>query len=255
MTLLRTMYFVIDDGYNTSYMSAIFVGLFCEKSIIEKIMLTNTYQCEGHTTYLQKLIKHKFVDSIRNNISVTSNVLNEIRNYAYLCGWKLSMPLLDLMDSYNPTDFLFFLLDIFKIPLIEIDNSPQHCITLDKLDSNLTKMYNIWTQYHTIDNIPPFLIFKIDRDIIGNAPVDYMTKIKLFKSEHLYGDIKWIFHCIICKASNNLYYCVIMINEILYVWYEKQCPNLFVLDLEDQNGITKIKTESICVIYKRNTSI
>lgn len=251
------MFFVVEDGYNTSYISALIVGLFYEKSNIERIVLTENSNINGHETYLQKLIKYKFVDNMRNNISVQSNILNEIRNYAYLCGWKITKSIDELMCQHDVIDFLSFLLSIFNVPYLEVNGNNCQYITLDNPNlGTLTKMYNNWCNTNIIENIPPFVIFKINRDISKMEPVDIMSKIKLFNSNHVYCDIKWIFHCAICKNTiTNINYCILTINEKLYIWDEKQYPNLSEINLSDQDITYKIKTETYCVVYRRYTSI
>jgi len=59
------MDFVVENGYNTSYISVILMTLFYEKSLIERYLLIENNNVIG--TYLQKLIKYNFVDAIQNN--------------------------------------------------------------------------------------------------------------------------------------------------------------------------------------------
>lgn len=246
------MYFIIEDGYNTSYISALFVGLFYEKTNIERIFLLDKLQSDNHFIYLQKLIKHKFVENIRNNISVPASIVNEIRNYAYLCGWKSELPIDHFMEEHDVVSFLEFLLSTFKIQCVELSDEQKMIIPIDQINChNLTEIYNKWMLTHTITNLPSFITFKIDRNILKKSQIDIMCKIRLFNSDHIYNNIKWIFHCVICKNPTDNYYCVLSINQKLYVWSDKSCPNLLPFNKYDQNNISKIKMESVCVIYRK----
>lgn len=251
------MFFVIEDGYNTSYMSALFVGLFYEPSCIERLLFVHSNQTINHNTYLQKLIKLKFVDNIRNDISIPSTTLNEIRNYSYLCGWKITTSINELLNLYDVIDFLEFLLKIFSYPVLEINNTTNYYITLEHPNcTNVTELYNNWCNTNTIKNIPSFVVFKINRDILKKTPIDIMKGIKLFKNDDMLNHLIWSFHCAICKnAKNNSYYCILTINNKLYIWDSEYCPNLLCYDKLDKNNIYKIKTDIVCLIYKKNNNI
>ena len=113
------MDFVIEMGYNTSYISIVLLTLFYERSLIERYLLIENNNIIG--TYLQKLIKHNFVDSIQNNTCITQKMINEIRLCSIIFGWNNS-DITSMFQEYEPLNFLSFLTDLIKYKPLEIEN-------------------------------------------------------------------------------------------------------------------------------------
>ena len=72
--------FVIEDGYNTSYIDSLFMGLFYTPSLIENIFL-NTLPKKLDNVYLQEIIKDKYVDIIKSGKSILFDTI-----YVWLVG-------------------------------------------------------------------------------------------------------------------------------------------------------------------------
>lgn len=115
--------FIVEDGYNTSYIDSLFMGLFYSSSGIEYEFLNSNLDPKYH--YLQDIIKWKFLDTVRKGFSVTYDTINEIRNYMFQqCGWLNNTnhekeELTDIYSQQNISKFYEFLLNIFNGTLIE----------------------------------------------------------------------------------------------------------------------------------------
>jgi uncharacterized UBP type Zn finger protein len=112
--------FVVENGLNTCYIDSLLMGLFYKRSTyLDSLLRTEPKNLEH--IYLQEIIKIKFVDQVRKNISVTADVMNEIRIYANSCGWlQDSKDGFSLFEQQDVNEFYTFLLDIINVPLIEI---------------------------------------------------------------------------------------------------------------------------------------
>ncbi|AYV83523.1 MAG: ubiquitin carboxyl-terminal hydrolase [Hyperionvirus sp.] len=110
--------FVIENGFNTCYIDALLMSLFYKPSSYLDGLLVSEPK-DPMFVYLQEIIKIKFVDKVRKNVSVGGDVMNEIRVYASICGWKQNFPE-ELFEQQDVNEFYTFLLGIINSPLIEI---------------------------------------------------------------------------------------------------------------------------------------
>ena len=229
------LYNVIENGYNTCYIDSLLICMFY-KNDINNILESVPKKLEGY--YLQELIKNKFINPIQRNYSISSNIINEIRNYSVICGWS---PEGDITEQKDCTKYLCFLLDLFNCPQLQfeifeiknniITNNTQILkmtyldLTLHKDDSikNLiqcwinSKIYspdiNIIHCYKLID-IPQFVICYINRfntefkntyntEFKNTYKLDIMKRIKFFNINDLTQKyIKWKIYGIICHKNN-----------------------------------------------------
>ena len=114
------MLFVVENGLNTCYMDSLLMALFYKQSTYLDTLLCTEPKNFEHI-YLQEIIKLKFVDQVRKNISITTDIINEIRIYANSCGWKAnSIDEFELFEQQDVNEFYTFLLNIFNAPLVEI---------------------------------------------------------------------------------------------------------------------------------------
>lgn len=109
--------FVVENGFNTCYISSLLMALFYKPSCLDKILSQEPK--EPDTIYLQEMIKAKFVDKVRSGISVLSEVMNEIRTYANICGWLKDIPN-EMSDQQDVNEFFGFLIDKTDFPHVEI---------------------------------------------------------------------------------------------------------------------------------------
>lgn len=99
-------YVTIENGINSTYITSILLSLFTKDSNIDTLLENNTN--DPTFVYLQELIKNKFVNPLKKFYSISSNVINEIRNFSYICGWKNDSIIL---ENHNAEDFLLFLME------------------------------------------------------------------------------------------------------------------------------------------------
>ena len=75
--------FIVEDGYNTSYMDSVFVALFYKTSYPQNILAEQVD--DMNILYLQDLIYYYFVKNMRLNYTINSQIMNEIRNWMVIC--------------------------------------------------------------------------------------------------------------------------------------------------------------------------
>jgi len=115
--------FIVENGYNTCYISSLLMSLFYKPSYLDNIL-----NCDPKSAcyfYLQDIIKIKFVDNVRKNISVSAEIMNEIRNYCNICGWK-NENINEIINQQDVNEFYTFIIDAMNIYPIEIQ---RHTIT------------------------------------------------------------------------------------------------------------------------------
>ncbi len=129
-------YIMVENGYNTNYIDVLLIALFFKPSYLEHTFLNNQPKSAEYL-YLQELIKQKFVLSLHNKTSITSNIVNEIRNYSFILGWKSFD---EILQKQNIIDFYIFLaekFDILPIEITEINKIKEE--NLDIIVKNLSK--------------------------------------------------------------------------------------------------------------------
>ena len=129
----RTL-FIVENGLNTCYIDALLMSLFYKPSIYLEGLLISEPR-DPSFMYLQDIMKVKFVDQVRRNVSVTADVMNEIRIYANVCGWKADCDPDELFEQQDVNEFYTFLLDVVNTPLIEIQRQTISEALVDKLDT------------------------------------------------------------------------------------------------------------------------
>lgn len=261
------MDFVIEDGYNTAYISVLFMALFFDKSMIERYLLIDNNSNNFDGLYLQKLILYNFIKQIRNNMCVTSKMLNEIRLCAITSGWKNSNNIFEMYGEADPIDFLCFILKLINFIPLEIINSPKSAwntsnhlnkskkdICCDKYiinpiaKSNTQDTYDYWACDNQISNIPIFIIFKLD-NIKSTFGIN--KKIFLFHKNHQYHAIKWIFHSLLYKDGNN-YKTIVSKNSTLLMFNQNEFPNIKQFN---EDIIKNIGNKTVYIIYRKEPTI
>lgn len=264
--------FVIEDGLNTSYIDSLFIALFYTPTVIESSILKS--QTEEKYVYLQELIKDKFINVARQNNSISSHIVNEIRNYIMICGW------LDVDYVCNPCnvwDFYDFLIGNLCNQHILISHQNPNIesnafqekkisyITLNIFESenmvSIKDLFKIWScgdtdEVHSyVHNTPYILPFKIDRYSNGNGTkintrIDIKKKIKLNMPESIYSDSDWFFHSAVCTSDDYHYYCLIRTAfDKWFIFDNKSIPCMTEVHMNDKNIIDKIMSECVFLIY------
>lgn len=249
------MSFVIEDGYNTAYISMLFMILFYDKSMIERYILMETYSDTFNGLYLQKIIYHNFVKQIRNNLCVTSSMLNEIRLCSVIHGWNNDSAINIMCSEHNPIEYLNFILKTIKFSPIELDKRTasdyDHFMVVPTVKSSIQDTYNAWSINNKICNIPIFVIFKLNN--IKSA-FKINKKIFLFPKTHQYSNIKWIFHGLFYKENKHSpnYKTIINKESKLISFNQNDYPNVKQLDSPCLNGLTD---KIVYVIYRKEPTI
>lgn len=277
------MIFIIADGLNTSYIDSLLMGLFYKKSHLEEMLAQ--FPEDIKFTYLQELINNIVIELARKDFSIDSSLINEIRNYSIICGWKQGQNILEL---YNVVDYLDFLITGFNFgyitfEIIEIHNEIQtetsKLLQLNYIqinvgsDSDTKTLLNKWidnilfektsddllTYYH-FKELPMFVTMYLNRNDnnqINNCLIDIKKKIKFYKNnDKSQQSASWIIHCIICYSSsgNGKYYTII--NQQYdspmswYMFNNDKIPSMTNIDIRDKNIATKIKQECVLIIYR-----
>ena len=128
--------FVVSDGFNTSYIDSLLVGLFYKETHLDEMLIQIPENIRF--TYLQELIYNNIVYLVRHNFCVDATLINEIRNYSIMCGWKTG---LNITELYNVIDYLDFLITGFNFghmsyEIMEIKKGVVEEETTKSLDIN-----------------------------------------------------------------------------------------------------------------------
>jgi hypothetical protein len=255
--------FIIEDGYNTSYMDSLFMGLFYTPSLIENILL-NTIPKKIDNIYLQEIIKDKFVDIIKNGKSVLFDSINEIRNIFFMYGW-LDYDMICNNQSVN--NFYNFIAEMFILP-IKIqkkyntnndtlsDYNNIYCINinLDEKSENMISLKDIyikWLEHEQlmIINIPHILPFYINRNNNKNK-INILRRIKLDPTDDD-NTLDWIFHSAICLKDDH-YYTLLQNCGKWFIYDNNNIPCINEIKMNDTELINKIMTEVVMIFYVYN---
>jgi hypothetical protein len=224
--------FIVADGLNTSYIDSLLTGLFYKQTHLQEMLIQLPENIKF--AYLQDLINNNFVDPIRHNFSVDSTLINEIRNYSIICGWKEGY---NITDLYNVTDFLDFLITginfgMMNYEIIEIQKStPQEekskLLQMNYIqinagsDSDIETLLQKWIDTILLEqisnNIEAYYHFKelpmlvsiylnrtTDNKQINNCSIDIKKRIKFYKNnDKTQLTASWIIHAIICYSGSG----------------------------------------------------
>jgi len=269
---MNNIEFIIENGYNTSHMEAIFIAMFYSSHQFYDLLYSSPVNENFY--YVQELIKTSFIDPLKKKYTIQSSELNEIRNYMYMCGLNNddNNNLLDLCDPIKLFEFMIGGLGNLQL-CIDICNNTgcvQHKVfdyvkLTEKniinegyeLATDVEKMINIWISnellydnnvtYHFID-IPTMIPLYFDRN--SRIEIDIMKKIK-FKNAHSQEHIRWSLCSIVCKSKfDGHYYAINKINNewLIYDSYNL-CQTENVSKFND-NIASSIKSEWNILLYK-----
>jgi len=281
-TIDNTIPLVVENGMNTCYIDALFVALFYKETPYTNFILETTPK-NPTGYYLQELIKSKFVEPIRKHYSITSNIINEIRNYALICGWASDG---NIDGQKDCSEFYTFMADLFNIPnlefeILEIKNntitnnthksilpfiplSPDTNNTIRSLliDWINTKIINNDIEInhcYKLTNIPQFIILNVNRfnynGIRNNYKIDIMKRIKFFgNNDTSQNYLKWKIHSMVCHKGESYksghYYAITTTHCKKWLLFDDNLvPSFEQIDLEDDDIQNKIMFEAVLIIY------
>lgn len=240
--------FVICDGYNTSYISSLLMALFYFPSELDNILEN---ECtDKNKMHLQDIIKIYFVNNVRQHISITEEILNEIRNYSYYCGWSGIMNLLNLSDI---NDYYTFIMQSFEIKTMEFKNTVDLHYTIKlKLKNKSHDIHELlysWLEKNPMKNAPQIITIYLDRSKQKKSMVDikkYIQPHKYNVDQH-FANITWEIKSIVCYE--NIYYSLIHNLNKWFLSNEKQIPGIREIDIKNKNIIDDTKKNCVLFIY------
>lgn len=245
---------IAEDGYNTSYIYSLLIGMFYSQSILYNILLESD-PINIYFIYLQECIKNELIEPMRKykNILIPSSTINKIRNYSFINGWKLDNPNI-LMNEHNVDEYYdFFIKNISNESIILSDkNNNQNNllylnIILNTNKTTIKKELNDYMLNKTLVNVPNIIPIKISRNN-DNSEIDINKKIK-FSSDL---NKRWYIHSILCRNEHNnkkMYYTILLHDDKLLLFNPNLIPTLKEINL-DNNIKSKIKKECIFIFYK-----
>lgn len=266
---------IVEDGYNSSYMTSLLIGLFYQNTNIVQILL-NAEPFNINFIYFQEMVKHNFLDKIRKKMCIMSGCVNELRNFLFLNGF------LNGYEIINECDVLYFykflLNNISNQTLLINDKEYQHIefdMSMNSQENiSVKSLLNTWLQKNTIylkndfqgSHIPQIVPLYINRN--GKPiKIDINEKIKLSKNVN----VKWIINSVICFKDGK-YYVLFKtksdnMNGSTYFdcqggregkneennWYlfdNNSIPSLKQVAMNDPVVIEKIKEDCVFIIYR-----
>jgi len=246
------MDFTIEDKNNISYISIGLMSLFYEKSMIERTLILENNNENSNGLYLQKLINNNFIQYIRNNLSISYHLLNEIRVCALTLGWKNSNNITECFKFYEPNDFIIFLFRLINFVPYEISSISQNISNyVIKLSckNDVQSSYNEWNKQNIINNIPICIMFEI-KNISDKFNIN--KNISLFPKTHQYSNLKWAFNSLFYHTKNNEYKTILFKNNTLVSFTPNQFPCL--KNVESLN-LNNLKNTTIYILYHKTPSI
>lgn len=276
---------IVEDGFNTSYIDSILMALFYKHTHLYEMLIDIPEQSKF--VYLQDIIGNNFIDQIRRNFSIDASVINEIRNYSFICGWKEG---LNITELYNTVDYLDFLMKGFsyggiKYELIEIPKNSQEeiikSININYIefkisnDSDTKTLMEKWINmilqkksfdaisYYHFSELPmliPIYLNRLDEnDQINKFKIDIKKKIRFSdNNDKTQAEALWTIHAIICYTSSGKghYYSIInTINNQWYLFSNGKISSLSKIDISDDDFSNKIKQECMLILYRLDENL
>jgi hypothetical protein len=259
------MNIIIDDGYNTSYIDSLLIALFYSKRNNILYNMLSDIPEQIHFSYLQDLIQTNFIEQIKNGFTIDITIINEIRNYSIMCGWKDSP---NMTDLFNIVDYMCFLTTGFgtnmKYELMDKTNHTVETKNIDYINIKLTidddmrvdELLQNWTnenfvqqnklyQFKEIPIMIPIYLDRLMYDRWNSNKVDIMKRI-MFNSQK---ECSWIIHSIIC-VSNKKYYSIVNYDNEWFMFSNNKIPAFIKINIKNEDIANKIRQECILIIYK-----
>ncbi len=252
---------IIEDGYNTSYIDSLFISMFFQYSDFDYLLCMKPHNIKF--MMLQELIYYKFVIPVKSGYCIQHNILNEIRNYLFLCGWNNNNGL-NFIEEQNIVTFFTYLMDNLNGQKIKgniINNYYiELCINNDTTIKNL--LVN-WYEHNSsiIYEAPlhiPLYINRYEDNIKNNHKVDIMKKIMLPVNNTIDNNpcctkFKWCIQSIICNDGNTVntghYYCIVNINDKWILFDNRKFPTFEYIDIRDATIKNNIQTNCVFLFY------
>lgn len=275
---------VVENGLNTCYLDALFAAMFYRPSIIDGILEKDPK--DASAIFLQELIKMKFVEPLRRHYSISENIMNEIRNYAVICGWCKDDDYVD--EQQDVSEFYIFLINLLSVQYIEFEKTatdedfkvvssvkeklpyiPLHPVDDSHsvrdllkiwIDLNIVELQNkTYHHYYKLSNIPSYIPLHINRfNVTGErikTKIDIMERIMFFNiNDTTQKNLRWKIHSIVCHTGETMksghYYTVLLTNDRKWLLFDdKHIPSIKQIDINDYDIRDTIMMECMFLFY------
>lgn len=249
--------FIIENGYNTSYIISVIIGLFYKHNSLSELLCVDPI--DSRYIYIQEFIKYRIIEPIKNNISILSGSINEFRNYINICGWSKNNNLLELR---NIDDFYLYLtngLSDIKLKFEKLNDTNVDIIQFDFINLSLNKdnnLYDLFKEWlsnklnnhkYKLKDISPLITFSIKRDK-NPYKIDIPYRIKFNGIDDIYQKyIYWNINSIICYNTEDKYYVIVYNNKKWLLFSDNKIPSCMEINIKDLKD--KIMTECTSIFY------
>lgn len=268
--------FIVANGLNTSYIDSLLMALFYKQSHLRSIL--NQYPDHCKFIYLQELINNNFIDNARHGYSVDSSIINEIRNYSIVCGWKDGS---NITDLYSVVDYMKFIMggigfgqmDFEFVECDEIEGEKVKTISMNYIEMAIEENTDVkillekWHHQNTkskndnlsiicnkFKEIPLLIPIYFNRPQGTSYQVDIKKRIKFKKnSDSTQNKTSWIIHSLICfsNSGGGNYYSIIKAdNDQWYMFSNDKLPSLIKIKISEPEIKNKLKQECMLAIYR-----
>lgn len=274
--MINTNTSIVANGFNTSYIDSLLMAIFYKSSHLKSLL--TQYPEKSKFIYLQELISSNFLQNIKNGYSVDISIINEIRNYSIICGWKENE---NITMLYPVTEYLTFLMngigfgqiDFEFVEFDNMENEKVKTLSMNYIDvpilsnTNVKSLLDIWynTNIKNYQSIPHKILCNKFKEIPIMIPiyfnrkkgtvyqVDIKKRIK-FKKNNDSTQLKssWIIHSLICCSNSTGNYYTILNNDKddWIIFSNEKMPSLIKIDLFDEMNANIIKQECVLAIYR-----
>jgi hypothetical protein len=250
---------IVEGCLNISYIDNLFMALFYKPSYMQNILSNDVDDL--NSLHLQNMIYYYFVNNMRMKNVITSQLLNEIRNYSVYCGWKNNS---NFMELFGVDEYYRFLADKFNQKKITIKKNnnvvfSDNYINLDiNKNNDVKEMLNDWLGNfgeYNFDSIPDYVPINLNRmqqnGKISDDLIDIKKAIKFEKNnidENQKNNI-WVIQSVICNDKHN-YYSIIRDGNNWFMYSNSKIPSLMKIDIKDEDIMYKIKKECVFLVYE-----
>jgi len=269
---------IIEDGYNTSYLTSLLVLLFYNNNKYLNNILTSCPIVASYC-YLQELITD-FINKIYKGFMINVDTINEIKNFIYITNYD-NIDIFDYIETDNMIHIYELIINnivneqiiitcqsiVNNSHIYDLNNCDEKKI-INYIDIELNENSNIKTELNKwFDNFiktetiqqNEFMLYKFEilPHIIGihinriyNTYKFDITKCIKFEgiTDSIQKHIKWRIHGFLLK-NNNKYYTLFYLNNNWIKYEEGQILSFNTTDLNDINNINKYMSDVVFILY------
>lgn len=257
--MLLIMKLLIEDGYNSDYLSILCVAIFWNHhNSIAQMLTTNMFNSD--IFYLQEYINANVISQIQAGNILETRTINKLRLYLYNCGWLKSQNL-HILTKSNIKDFYIFLFcsmfnhtldfacDDTVVSHKYIEITPE--ITEGKKSQNIQTLMDKWIAVNfdkpfkfasKVSLIPIFI--NTQKNKKNETHINILEQIKI-------GSSSFFIHSIVCQTTDENYY-VILPDKNCDNWYalsDKVVQSFVPIDMTNPKIVAQIMDEVVGIFY------